>query len=120
LSFDAARENFETCAREGIEARMYWPGVGDVPVTELLLRRLLPMARAGLDRWGVDAAVSDRLLGVIEGRCLTGVNGAVWQSRRVAAAEASGADRDTALHQMLADYCRHMHRNDPVHTWPLL
>ena len=42
-------------ARQGIEANVYWPGLGQVPATELVLRRLLPMARAGLDAWGVHA-----------------------------------------------------------------
>jgi hypothetical protein len=118
LSFATARANFETAARDGIDARIYWPGSGEVPVTELIADTLLPLARQGLADWRVDDAVSERLLGVIEGRCRTGVNGAVWQSRRVKAAEEAGMSRDEALHQMLAEYCEHMHRNDPVHTWP--
>ena len=31
---------------------VYWPGLGYVPVTELVLRRLLPLAHEGLDRVG--------------------------------------------------------------------
>ena len=49
-------------------------------MAELVLRRLLPLAAEGLDRWGVDAADADRLLGIIEQRCLTGRNGAAWQA----------------------------------------
>ena len=64
MSFAAAEENFHAGARDGIEANVYWPGVGEVPVTELVLRRLLPMAHEGLERWGVDAADRDRLLGI--------------------------------------------------------
>ena len=56
----------------GIDAQVFWPGLGEVPVTELVLRRLLPLAATGLDRWGVDPAERDRLLGIIEQRCLTG------------------------------------------------
>ena len=54
MSFATAEENFHAGAREGIDARVYWPGVGEVPVAELVLRRLLPMAQEGLDRWGID------------------------------------------------------------------
>src|SRR3954471_24841011 len=61
MSFDAACHNFYEGARQGLDARVYWPGVGEVPATELVLRRLLPMARAGLTNWGVDAADTDRL-----------------------------------------------------------
>ena len=56
MSFASAEENFYTGARQGLDARLFWPRVGkDVPVTELLLRHLIPAARAGLDAWGVDA-----------------------------------------------------------------
>ena len=71
MSFSAAEENFHSGARHGIDASLFWPGVGTVPVTELVLRRLLPLAAAGLDRWGVAAADRDRFLGIIEGRCVT-------------------------------------------------
>ena len=67
-------------ARDGIEASVYWPGVGEVPVTELVLRRLLPAAHEGLEDAGVDAADRDRLLGIIERRCVTRQNGAAWQA----------------------------------------
>ena len=62
----------------GIDAQIYWPGVGQVRATELVLRRLLPLAHEGLDAWGVAAEERDRLLGIIEQRCLTGTNGAEW------------------------------------------
>ena len=50
MSFSAAEENFHAGAREGIDARLYWPGVGEVPATELVLRRLLPAAHEGLEQ----------------------------------------------------------------------
>src|ERR671921_659565 len=71
MSFSAAEENFHMGARDGIEARVYWPGLGEVPAAELVLRRLLPLAYEGLDAWGVDAADRDRLLGIVERRCVT-------------------------------------------------
>jgi gamma-glutamyl:cysteine ligase YbdK (ATP-grasp superfamily) len=118
MSFHAAEENLHSGARHGLDALLYWPGLGPVPAAELVLRRLLPMAHAGLDAWGVDPAVRDRLLGVVEGRCTTGVNGAVWQVGVVHDLQAAGADRATALHGMLERYIPHMHSNEPVHTWP--
>ena len=52
MSFKAAEENFEACAEHGIDTEIYWPGVGQVRATELTLRRLLPLAKQGLDAWG--------------------------------------------------------------------
>ena len=144
MSFAAAEENLHTAARHGIDAVLYWPGAGDVPVTELVLRRLLPLARTGLAAWGVSDWYADRMLGIIEQRCLTGRNGATWQIATVSAlsgagsafpggvapglvpaspgsAPASGAfpDRPEALRQMTQRYIEHMHSNTPVHTWPV-
>ena len=120
LSFATAAENLHEAARHGLDAQLYWPGVGDTPAAELILRRLLPLARDGLARWGVGSAQADRLLGIVEQRCLTGQNGAAWQIATVAGlTERGGVDRREALRQMTLRYIEHMHSNEPVHTWPL-
>jgi gamma-glutamyl:cysteine ligase YbdK (ATP-grasp superfamily) len=119
MSFTTAAENLHEAARNGMAAQLYWPGLGDASVAELVLRRLLPMARDGLTRWGVGSAHADRLLGIIEQRCLTGQTGAAWQIRSVAGlTERRGLDRAEALRQMTQCYIEHMHTNEPVHTWP--
>jgi hypothetical protein len=88
-------------------------------VAELVLRRLLPLAREGLARWGASREHTDRLLGIIEQRCLTGQNGAAWQMATVEElTRHSGLDRHEALRQMSERYIEHMHSNEPVHTWP--
>ena len=115
MSFQAAEENFETAAEDGIDATLYWPGLGEVKATELVLRRLLPMAHDGLESWGVPTAERDRLLGIIEQRCLTGVNGASWFVERMH--RRSGDDRYDALRSTLLEYRERMHSNEPVHTW---
>ncbi|HET8953152.1 MAG TPA: hypothetical protein VFN44_21695 [Solirubrobacteraceae bacterium] len=120
MSFAAAEENFHTGSREGIDANVYWPRVGEVPVAELVLRRLLPMAHEGLTAWGVEAADRDRLLGVIEQRCLKGVNGASWQAETFHKLyEDKKMDRIDALREMTIRYRDLMHSNEPVHDWPV-
>jgi gamma-glutamyl:cysteine ligase YbdK (ATP-grasp superfamily) len=119
MSFSTAAENLYEAARNGMDANLYWPGFGETPVAELVLRRLLPLAREGLGRWGMGQAQTDRLLGIIEQRCVTGQNGAAWQTAAVAAlSERNGTDRAEALRLMTQRYIEHMHTNEPVHTWP--
>lgn len=115
MSFSAAEENFHTAARDGVDAEIYWPGVGRVRATELVLRRLLPQAHDGLAAWGVDRAEADRYLGIIESRCLAGTNGAEWFVRQMA--EREDQDRYDAIRSVLAIYREGMHANAPVHTW---
>jgi hypothetical protein len=119
MSFSAAEENFHVAAQHGIDARIYWPGIGEVDATELVLRRLLPMAREGLGRWGVEPDEADRLLAIIEQRCVLHRNGASWYVAKVTAHEQAGVDRAEALRLTLQEYRRLMHANEPVHSWPL-
>jgi gamma-glutamyl:cysteine ligase YbdK (ATP-grasp superfamily) len=119
MSFATAGENLYEAARNGLDAHLYWPGFGEMPAAELVLRRLLPLALEGLSRWGVDPALADRLLQIIEQRCITGQTGAAWQTATVAAiSENKGVDRTEALRQMTQRYIEHMHTNEPVHSWP--
>ena len=119
MSFSAAEENFHRAACDGISASLFWPGLGYLPATELVLRRLLPMAHEGLDRWGVEPGERDRLLGIIEQRCLTGNNGATWQVDALhRLEERDDIDRTEALRRVLQRYIDHMHTNVPVHEWP--
>jgi hypothetical protein len=117
MSFSAAEENFHRGARWGLDARLYWPGLGEVTPDELVLRKLLPMAEEGLRRWEVASEVRDRYLGVIEGRAKTGLNGGAWQVSTVQALQERGMTRPNALAEMLRLYCQRMHSNEPVHTW---
>jgi hypothetical protein len=99
---------------------VFWPGVGTVQATELVLRRLLPLASRGLDTWGVAPEVKDRLLGIIEQRCLRRRNGAQWQADVFHELYTKGEyDRRQALREMVARYRIHMHDNTPVHEWPV-
>ena len=115
MSFSAAEENFHVAAQQGIDAQLYWPGIGHVRATELVLRRLLPLAHEGLQAWGTPAEDCDRLLGVIEQRCKIGTNGAEWFVAKMAAR--SDLDTYDALRATTGEYRAHMHTNDPVHTW---
>ena len=63
-----------------------------------------------LTECGVDPEHRDRLLGVIERRCIAGRNGATWQ---VETASRPGA----TLAGMLTQYRELMHSNLPVHEW---
>ena len=119
MSFKAAADNLAEGARNGIDSRLYWPGLGEVPVTELVLRRLLPLAADGLELWGVDPGDAKRLLGIIEQRCLCGRTGATWQIDTVRALAARhGTGRAEALRLMTLAYIEQMRTNEPVHCWP--
>ncbi len=121
LPFEAAAANLIAGARRGLDAVVFWPGFGDVPVTDLTLHHLLPLAASGLQRWGVSDADAGRLLSIIEQRCLRCQNGASWQVSSVQRIQGRGqADRGEALRLMTQDYIGLMNTQEPVHTWPVM
>ncbi|MFG3281227.1 glutamate--cysteine ligase [Streptomyces sp. NPDC048111] len=124
LSFESAASNFDAACRHGIEAELLWPaprrggGVARVPAVKLVREELLPLAAAGLDAWGIEAADRDHYLGIIEERCRRGVNGASWQVDTYHRALAAGLGREAALAATTRRYRELMLEGEPVHTWP--
>jgi CBS domain-containing protein len=79
MSFDDARNNLYTAAREGMRARLTWLDGEEVLAQPFLLERLLPLAEAGLKRQNVDDADIARYLGILEKRARSLKTGASWQ-----------------------------------------
>ena len=110
MSFSAAEENFHVAAQHGIDAQVYWPGVGQVPRHRA---GAAPAAAAGprraWTRWGVAAEERDRLLGIIEQRCLPGTQRRRVVRRPGAPSARDRCDRSDALRATLLEYREHMH-----------
>jgi len=110
IEFDHVRDNFYKAARLGLRASTYWLDDCQVPLRELILHVLLPMAEEGLA--GLDVAKSDfkPYLEIIRERVETGCNGAHWQRAFV-----HQHGRDMAA--LTAAYLQRQHQGEPVHTW---
>ena len=120
LDFTAMVGDLHEAARLGSDARLRWPGtsgVRDVRARELLLETLLPLAAVGLDAWGVDRADADHYLGVVRDRVALGRTGADWQTATVEELERRGADRESALREMVRRYVENARTHEPVHLW---
>lgn len=118
MPFEAAAANFEAACRDGIDARLQWPGRGrsggtaEVDAVDLVRDELLPLAAAGLDAWGVEPVDRDFYLGVIEERCRLRVNGASWQAATFHQALEKGLGRDAALAATTKRYSELMHAGE--------
>lgn len=109
LAFADAKRNFYAAARFGLDARLVWPGAGEIAAHRLLHERLIPDARAGLRDLGVEEA---DFLDIIEARVQSRQTGAVWQRK---ALEARGGD----LYGLMAAYCERQRSGAPVHQWEI-
>jgi len=109
LPFDAARRNFYAAARNGLDARLFWPGLGEIAADRLLLDHLLPAARRGAAEFGLDAG---DYLDIVEARLHVRQTGAVWQRK---ACDAYGG----SVYEVMAAYCERQRSGAPAHEWEL-
>ncbi|HPF14962.1 MAG: CBS domain-containing protein [Planctomycetes bacterium] len=118
MAFDDARTNFLAAARYGLDAQFRWVEGEQVPARALILERLLPMAREGLQEKRIDPGDIDRYLGVVEERVRSGRTGAKWALDSLA--DMGGRGTPDSRHRALtAAMYAGQHTDEPVHKWPL-
>jgi len=122
LPFAMAEYNFYRAAQYGLEADLVWPQAGQSGFREqsvcTLIERLLPLAREGLARIGIDAAECDLYLGEVERRLARRRTGAIWQRARLAALK-QDMPLARAQQALLEEYMAYSEQNRPVAEWQL-
>ena len=88
------------------------------PANTLILKELLPLARAGLKEVGIAAEDVDRYLGTIEERVRMDQTGSQWALRALTALDCEGTRE--AQHRCLTEaMLSNQKTGRPVHTWEL-
>jgi CBS domain-containing protein len=118
MSFDDARANFVAAARYGMHARLRWLKGRTWSADQLVLEQLLPLARAGLDRAGVDPIDAEKYLGVIEQRVRRDRTGAQWALDSLSSIGSRGRPQERFRALTAAMIARQASRQ-PAHDWPL-
>jgi CBS domain-containing protein/gamma-glutamyl:cysteine ligase YbdK (ATP-grasp superfamily) len=116
MTFDDSKNNFFAAARYGLKAQLAWVGGRDWPASTLIIDHLLPMAREGLKRAGVDEEDRSRYLDVIQERVERDQTGALWSLRSLAAMGERGT-RETRLQALTEDMLDRQQSGAPVSRW---
>lgn len=77
INFNEVKENFYKAAMWGIQSGMVWDGQL-MSARRLILETLIPMAREGLEKKGVNASDIDANLDIIRGRAENYATGSRW------------------------------------------
>ena len=117
MEFDAARANFINAAQNGLGAPLIWADGETRSAQRLILDRLLPLAREGLQESGVDGDDISRYMDVIRARVASEQTGSTWMLQSYAKLKDQGS-RAEVLSHITASTLRHQRRGEPVHTWP--
>ena len=111
IPFQAAHDNFYTSAYYGFDAEVIWLHGKRWRMNELLSEELLPKAREGLLKLGVDENEVAQWLEIVQERIAKKISGAVWQRHRVS--------EKLSLKDMLAEYLQNQVQGLPVNHWSL-
>ncbi len=118
LSYEDIRDNFDKAAKFGIDTKFSWLKDTKVAAVDLVQHELLPIARKGLEKQGVDTGDIDKYLGIIEERAKKHTNGARWMLRTFTKLKQE-TTTDEAITTMTAAILKNQEKAMPVHTWEI-
>ncbi len=116
MSFESAKNNFLAAAQMGLGAEFAWLDGQSLNARALLLERLLPMARVGLEKAAIDATDIDKYLTVIEERVASGRTGSQWMLDSVERLQRK-ASRNEAVVATTRGIYERQQLGHPVHEW---
>jgi CBS domain-containing protein len=116
MSFDDAKNNFYNVARYGMNGQIFGLDGKSRRVGRLILEELLPRARRGLERAGVDDNDSGRLLEVLEKRVASERTGAGWMISSVDSMDPR-AKWNVRLRSLTSAIRDNQQKNIPIHEW---
>ncbi|RLQ22800.1 glutamate--cysteine ligase [Seongchinamella sediminis] len=122
IPFRNAEYNFYRAAQYGLDARLVWPeldqsGYREQAVVDVI-RRMLPVARAGLESMGLEHSEIEHYIGIVEERLDKRQSGAAWQRLKLAKLKQEMSSREAA-HALLEAFIALSEKNVPVARWPL-
>lgn len=118
MSFDSAKANFFNAARYGLGSQLTWIDGKSRRASRLIAEELLPLARNGLERAGIDARDIDRFLGVIDDRIRTERTGAQWMIDSLEKMDRR-AKMNVRMRSLTAAMKANQEASLPLHQWDL-
>lgn len=118
MSFDSAKANFFNAARYGLGSQLTWIDGKSRRASRLIAEELLPRARNGLVRAGIDACDVDRFLGVIDDRIRTERTGAQWMIDSLEKMDRR-AKMNVRMRSLTAAMKANQEASLPLHKWDL-
>jgi CBS domain-containing protein/gamma-glutamylcysteine synthetase len=118
ISFEDVRDNFDKAAKFGFDTKYTWFNDEKISPKDLILDKLLPIAKKGLRLRGVDEADISKYMDIIEERAKKHMTGARWQLRAFTKL-VKEVTVDEAVTTMTSAIIKNQWQQKPVHTWDL-
>jgi len=118
MDFEDAKTNFFAASKMGLETKFRWVDDKRYSAVDLICQELLPIAREGLSKAGVDKGDIDSYLDVIEERTEAGQTGSYWMVKSYNNLSKK-VTREQALTALTNAMVKNQKKGEPVHKWGL-
>ncbi len=117
MEFSDAKSNFFAAARFGLDTKLTWLNQQKVPPSQLIREQLLPIARHGLAKAGIDKEDISYYLDIIDARNDSGCTGSQWMLNSFGKLAKDGHTRDEISSAITSTIFENQHKGIPVHEW---
>ena len=116
MDFDHAKLNFIKAAQMGLGAQFRWTDGDRYTAQDLIINKLLPRARQGLEKMKIDAHDIDKYLNIIEARVVNHQTGSIWASQSFTELRRTAGIEESMM-AVTAGMLKRQQSGQPVHTW---
>ncbi len=116
MEFDDVKTNFVSAAFSGIDSKIKWTGGIKIPVSQLILDELIPVASEGLKSQNVNQDDIDKYLSIIKKRAESRQTGTNWMLKSFASLSKNNT-RDESAMALTSSMVKNQRDNIPVHEW---
>ncbi|WP_340105516.1 CBS domain-containing protein [Rhodohalobacter sp. 8-1] len=118
LDFDDAKMNFFAASKLGLDTKFKWVNDSRYSAVDLICKELLPLAREGLQKTGIDEGDIASYLDVIEERTEVAQTGSYWMVQSYNSLSKS-VTREQALTAVVNAMIKNQKKGEPAHKWGL-
>jgi CBS domain-containing protein len=119
LDFDDARMNFIAASKLGLDNKFKWVNNKRYSAVDLISKELLPVAREGLAKAGINKGDISSYLDLIEERTEAAQTGSYWMVTSYNLLTKQDITREQALTAITNAMIKNQRKGEPVHKWGL-
>ncbi len=116
LDFDDAKMNFFAASKLGLDTKFRWTDDKRYAAVDLITQELIPLAKEGLQKAGVDRGDITSYLDIISERAESAQTGSHWMLKSYGELSKK-VSREQALTAMTNAMIKNQKKGEPVHKW---
>ena len=117
IDFDDARMNFVAASKMGLDTKFRWFNDERVNAVDLITEELIPIAREGLQKAGVNDGDITDYLDIIEQRVSSGQTPSRWIINNYGSLIKENESKEQTLAAITTAMIKNQKKGEPVHKW---